>query len=413
MRCWKIVPMSAIALSALFVGTQKVHAEDEMVESSQMSAEQIEALSAIEAPAAKPAAGVPQAAPTPAPASTPVAETVPVASPAVANDAAAPEELVAPTAPESANSTPVAAAKQEAEPVRDPAREAISTRTAAFESEGFWMNAFYFVREKGETWNQLSEKIYGRTDRADLLRKWNHRVKLKVGQVVYYNSPTRPDDSTAMKVFAEDFGYQLEEIKVKKGDTLSKIGKARYGSIYTWKEISALNPDLPNPDKIEVGQVIRVQPVNVDTQPVLHDIINTVKKEDGTEAAPLSDQSEQPSEEVPVADAVRQQKTEVAPTNALPPPADFTPPPTDTASNAAAAVAGTVEEPKHAAPATVVKKSSEAISFKTSSLLGLMGTALLVLSLGMIITRKVTKARAQKSDSLANQLAQSNRKSPV
>lgn len=403
---WRNVPLSAVALSAFFVGAQKVRAEEEMVEANQMSAEQIEALSAMEAPAAKPAAAAPKAAPTPAP----IAETVPVASPAVAAEAAPPEEAVAPMATEPASSTPVVASETEAEPVRDPARDAIAIQTAAFESEGFWMNAFYFVRTKGETWNQVSEKIYGRPDRADLLRKWNHHVKLKVGQVVYYNSPTRPDDSSAMKVFAEDFGYQLEEIKVKKGDTLSKIGKARYGSIYSWKEISALNPELPNPDKIEVGQVIRVQPVNVDTQPVLHDIISTVKKEGDPEVAPVSGQSEQIPEEVPLADAV-QQKAQTAPTNALPPPADFTPPPTDTAANTAAATAGTVQE--HSAPATIVKKSSEAISFKTSSLLGLMGTALLVLSLGMIITRKVSKARAQKSDSLASQLAQSNRKSPV
>lgn len=405
MRCWKLVPMSAIALSALFVGANKVRAEEEMVEATQMSAEQIEALSAAEAPAAK-------AVPASKPAPTPIAETVPVTTPAVAADAAAPEELVAPMAPESTPATPVAAATDtEAEPVRDPAREAIETQNSPFESEGFWMNAFYFVREKGETWNNLSEKIYGRSDRADLLRKWNRRVKLKVGQVVYYNSPTRPDDSSAMKVFAEDFGFQLEDIKVKKGDTLSKIGKARYGSIYTWKEISALNPELSNPDKIEVGQVIRVQPINMDTQPVLNNIINTVKKEGGADAAAISGQSEQATEDVPVAEAASQ-KEQAAPTNALPPPADFSPPPTDTASNAAAAVAGTVEEPKHTSPATIAKRS-EAISFKTSSLLGLMGTALLVLSLGMIITRKVTKARAQKSDSLANQLAQSNRKSPV
>ncbi len=159
---------------------------------------------------------------------------------------------------------------------------------APFQSEGMWMNGFYFVRDGGESWESISQRLYSRNDRSQLLKKWNGGKALEAGTVVYYNSPFRPDDSQSMKVFAEDFGSPLESVTVQSGDWLSKIGQARYGDMRTWMEIVALNPEITNPDLIEVGQVIRVQPVQVDSQAALGRLIEEVAKSQSS-AAPMTD----------------------------------------------------------------------------------------------------------------------------
>lgn len=133
---------------------------------------------------------------------------------------------------------------------------------------GTWLNAFYFVRavqegdkSKAESWEAVSQAIYGSPEKAAQLKTWNPELtRLSVGAVVYYNSPTRPTDNAAMKVYAEDRGLALEQFEVKKGDTLSEIGKQRYGDYRSWKEIAALNPELKSPNQIAPGTVLRLQP---------------------------------------------------------------------------------------------------------------------------------------------------------
>ena len=146
------------------------------------------------------------------------------------------------------------------------------------QSGQFWLNAFYFVRAPGENWQTVSQTIYGRPDRAELLQNWNPDAKLKVGSVVYYNSPFRPTDSQTMKPFAADFGAELEVVVVKKGDTLSKIAKARYGEFQAWREIASMNPDLQNPNQIEVGQRIMLAPASLDTASILSSHVAAVQQ---------------------------------------------------------------------------------------------------------------------------------------
>jgi hypothetical protein len=142
-----------------------------------------------------------------------------------------------------------------------------------FESGGLWMNAYYFVRGESENWESLSTQLYGRSDRAQLISSWNKGGSLRVGRLVYYNSPFRPDDSQNMKVFAEDFGQQMNEVVVEAGDWLSKIGKSTYGNVLTYIEIAALNPEIQNPNLIYPGQKLRLQPANVDTQSALRQLL--------------------------------------------------------------------------------------------------------------------------------------------
>ena len=153
-------------------------------------------------------------------------------------------------------------------------RHAPVVKAAPFQSaDGRWLNSFYFVRSPNENWESLSQLIYGRADRADILQGWNQAGTLKVGRVIYYNSAIRPEDSSNMKVLAEDYGYQLEKVEVKAGDSLSKIGGGLYGNVQTWAEIAALNPQIKNPDLIEIGQVLNIQPAQIDTQKALQQVL--------------------------------------------------------------------------------------------------------------------------------------------
>lgn len=146
------------------------------------------------------------------------------------------------------------------------AAKAIRVQAKPFDSGDYSMNSFYFVRSENENWQSISTLLYGRPDRAQVLQSWNSSVSaLKVGQVLYYNSASRPEDRKEMKPFALDFGAQLSSIVVKQGDTLSGLAKQNYGSFDSWKEISALNPQLANPNLIQVGQVLYLQPTHVDT----------------------------------------------------------------------------------------------------------------------------------------------------
>lgn len=158
-----------------------------------------------------------------------------------------------------------------------------SSRTPEIKEQPFQvgdqtMNAYYFVRSTEETWGTLSQLIYGRPDRADIIATWNQQGTLAVGRVIYYNSASRPTDSATMKVFAEDFGFGLQQMEVKKGDSLSQIAKALYGSVQSWKEIAALNPEIKNPDVIEVGQKLAVQPAQMNTKPVIDQLIAQAKQ---------------------------------------------------------------------------------------------------------------------------------------
>ncbi len=150
---------------------------------------------------------------------------------------------------------------------------------APFQSESFWMNGAYFARGS-ESWESLSSLLYGRPDRATFLKKWNHNEALTAGTVVYYNSPSRPEDSQAMKLFSEDFAIALQSYDVMPGDSLSSIAKAHYGNFLSWKEIAALNPQLVNSDRILVGSKLNIQPTQVDTSNFLNSLVAQAQKEE-------------------------------------------------------------------------------------------------------------------------------------
>jgi nucleoid-associated protein YgaU len=74
--------------------------------------------------------------------------------------------------------------------------------------------------------------------------KIRHRDRLSVGQVLTLPGPA-------------PIKPRPQLYKVKKGDTLSGIAKAKLGDASRWPEIATLNRDVvPDPDEIAPGLVL-------------------------------------------------------------------------------------------------------------------------------------------------------------
>jgi hypothetical protein len=153
--------------------------------------------------------------------------------------------------------------------VRRARSERVVVRDRPFQSAGAWMNGFYFTRNDDSAWVDLAQKLYGTPAKAEELKVWNGGAKLQPGTLVYYNSPLRPQDSGAMKSFAQDYGSGTEGYAVRRGDTLSRIAAIRYGGAQSWKEIAAENPELRNPDQLDPGMRIQLPPTRILTAAVL------------------------------------------------------------------------------------------------------------------------------------------------
>ncbi|MBP7843694.1 MAG: LysM peptidoglycan-binding domain-containing protein [Proteobacteria bacterium] len=151
--------------------------------------------------------------------------------------------------------------------------KAATVKTTPFEKDGFFMNAFYFVQSNQEDYSALSNKFYGRPDRAELLKKWNSTKKPKIGNVIYYNSPFRHSDSAQMLSFGEDFGASNGQITSTDGDTLKSIAKKIYGDERAWRILASMNPQIIDPDSIEPGTQLVFQP-QVDTAAKLQEFVS-------------------------------------------------------------------------------------------------------------------------------------------
>jgi nucleoid-associated protein YgaU len=157
--------------------------------------------------------------------------------------------------------------------------------SAPFDSGGVWMNAYQFVRSKDDQWQTLSTRAYGSPGQAETLKAWNPGVKLKPGNIVYYNSPQRPTDQERMRHIADDLGLPLENVSVNAGDTLSKMAEKFYQEPQLWKEIAALNPSISRPDWVIPGTALRVMPSTGDSSQVTG-ALGSLGKVDPLESTP-------------------------------------------------------------------------------------------------------------------------------
>ncbi len=191
-------------------------------------------------------------------------ETTDVAAaepPAAAPEAPAAEE---PPAPE----TDVAAMTEEA-PVEDAVVADTGTamertwipvkkiKDIPFTKNGILANTVYLARP-GEDLATISQKIYGE-DRSGELAKVNPNLAggVKVGDKVYYNSPSRPTDSEKMLTYFEDKGVAAQTYVAKAGDNIRVVSKQLLGDENSWKEVWASNFGVESKDVIPEGTELR------------------------------------------------------------------------------------------------------------------------------------------------------------
>ena len=66
-------------------------------------------------------------------------------------------------------------------------------------------------------------------------------------------------DAAKQKIRDRAAAAKAKTYVIQAGDTLGKIAKQFYGDASRWKEIAEANKDqIPNPDKIQVGQEIKI-----------------------------------------------------------------------------------------------------------------------------------------------------------
>lgn len=118
----------------------------------------------------------------------------------------------------------------------------LKAESVPFKRAGVLLNTVYLARP-GDTWKKVSEKTMGEGKQKDL-KKQNpslaHR-ELRVGDKVYYNSPTRPDDTSRIITYFEDKNIPPQTYTVKPGESIRTIAQQLLGDKDSWKELYATN----------------------------------------------------------------------------------------------------------------------------------------------------------------------------
>jgi LPXTG-motif cell wall-anchored protein len=250
----------------------------------------------------------------------PPAEATPAPVETLANNTTPPTE----TAPPPTETLPPAAIT-EAPPAPVESKPAVVVEYKKMETTpwavgGKMMNTVYFARP-GDTLDSVAEKVFGDKTRAKELKKANKAIakrKLRAGDKIYYNSPTRTDDSSKIITYFEDKGMQPQTYTAKEGDNLRTVAKEFLGFKDAWKEVWASNGFDSN-RKLDPGTEIKYW------------------KEDTSAASMATNSEVAPGNTNPGAgsDVPPTPPTDMANTMPPPPPAgELPPPPTpDMASN--------------------------------------------------------------------------------
>ena len=191
--------------------------------------------------------------------------------------------------------------------------------TTPWTQAGVLLNAVYVARP-GDTFESVSQKIYGDASRVDEMKKVNPTIarrEMKVGDKVYYNSPRRPADNTQLITFYEDSGLAPETYVSQPGDNIRAVSQKLLGDSNSWKEIWATNMDVESKGDLPEGTSLRYWSAEV-----------------AAPAAPVV--AEQPPvepevpQETPVAGTVANNDIPPPPSeNAMPLPEEVPPPPSE------------------------------------------------------------------------------------
>lgn len=130
--------------------------------------------------------------------------------------------------------------------------------TTPYRKNGSLVNAIYIARP-GDMLESVATKIYG-GPRVEELRATNGHLAsrdLVTGDKVYYNSPQRPADDSAIRVYYEDIGLNPEIYVSQPGDNIRAVGKTLLGDDRSWKELYATNMEVETKDVLDEGTRLR------------------------------------------------------------------------------------------------------------------------------------------------------------
>ena len=128
-----------------------------------------------------------------------------------------------------------------------------------FRKSGVLVNAVYLARE-GDTIDSVSQKVFGSSDRSEELLAINpHFVgkDLKVGDKVYYNSPSRPNDEQSLLTYYEDIGLSPEFYMTQTGDNIRQVSSQLLGHPDSWKEVWATNFGVESKGELDGGMQLK------------------------------------------------------------------------------------------------------------------------------------------------------------
>lgn len=180
--------------------------------------------------------------------------------------------------------------------------------TVPYKKAGYLINAVYIARPN-DTLEGISQKIYG-SNQSDILRQINSHLQSRavvVGDKIYYNSPSRQNDSSKLLFYYEDIGAPSSFYMLSPGDNIRQVASQLLGHPKSWKEIWATNPEL-----VSKGEVTKS--INI----VYWSTTTTAKAEPAPEPAP---------EEPPMDESLAQNQGMEEPVEDFPPPPVLKPEP--------------------------------------------------------------------------------------
>ena len=131
-------------------------------------------------------------------------------------------------------------------------------RTVPYDRNGVLVNAIYFVRN-GDTLRSIADKVYGVGSAVDFTIVNPHLSSgnLRVGQKVYYNSPTRSQDRSRLLTYYEDAKVPVMSYSAREGENIREISKSLLGDSRSWMEVWAANLQIESKGALESPHQIR------------------------------------------------------------------------------------------------------------------------------------------------------------
>ncbi|MFK7826516.1 MAG: LysM peptidoglycan-binding domain-containing protein [Oligoflexales bacterium] len=131
--------------------------------------------------------------------------------------------------------------------------------------------SFQYTIVKGDWLSKIAQRVYGDMYKWPLIANANSQIKNP--NLIYPNNVISvPIIDEQSREFSQSYaqagklgtGTKYVSIKIKKGESLSKIAKRVLGNASAWKTVWQANQtNIPNPNLVSVGQIVKV-PVSGD-----------------------------------------------------------------------------------------------------------------------------------------------------